>query len=176
MATTVSAFNDMMQQFLDELVLTFPEEKSFVKYQASFSMIRKARPRAVLESFMKSIGPVASQLMEKNESFFKENSDSVPLLSELNIAKIWGDDLSSSTKEAIWKYLQTLYILASTISALPAETLSMIESVAEKCAKQMTEEGITGEEALMKNMSGLMSQLMGSGGLAGLMGEKKISE
>jgi len=40
----------------------------------------------------------------------------------------------------------------------------------------MTEEGITGEEALMKNMSGLMSQLMGSGGLAGLMGEKKISE
>jgi len=125
---------------------------------------------------MKSIGPVASQLMEKNESFFKENSDSVPLLSELNIAKIWGDDLSSSTKEAIWKYLQTLYILASTISALPAETLSMIESVAEKCAKQMTEEGITGEEALMKNMSGLMSQLMGSGGLAGLMGEKKISE
>jgi hypothetical protein len=176
MATTVSAFNDMMQQFLDELVLTFPEEKSFVKYQATFGLVRKARPRSILESFMKSIGPVASQLMEKNERFFKENSDSVPLLSELNIAKIWTDDLSETTKDAIWKYLQTLYILASTISALPAETLSMIESVAEKCAKQMTEEGITGEEELMKNMTGLMSQLMGSGGLAGLTGEKKISQ
>ena len=52
MATTVSAFNDMMQQFLDELVLTFPEEKSFVKYQATFSMIRKARPRSILENYI----------------------------------------------------------------------------------------------------------------------------
>jgi hypothetical protein len=49
----------------------------------------------------------------------------------------------------------------------------MIESVAERCAKQMTEEGLTSEEALMKNMSGLMASLMGpTGGL----GAKKISE
>ncbi len=75
--------------------------------------------------------------------------------------KIWTDDLSENTKEAIWKYLHTMYILATTISALPAETLSMIESVAEKCAKQMTEEGLSSEEALMKNMSSLMAGLMG---------------
>jgi hypothetical protein len=166
MASTVSAFNDMMQQFLDELVLTFPEEKSFVKFQASFSLIRKTRPRMVLEKYMKSIGPVSSQLMEKNEKFFKENSDSIELLKELDLMKIWTDDLSQNTKEAIWKYLQTLYILATTISALPAETLSMIESVAEKCAKQMSDEGISSEEALMKNMASLMSNLMGpQGGL-----------
>jgi hypothetical protein len=172
MATTVSAFNDMMQQFLDELELTFPEEKSFAKYQASFGLIRKARPRAVLEKFMVGITPFSEQLMQKDESFFKQNSKTVPILQDINIAKVWTDDLSQNTKDAIWKYVQTLYILASTINALPAETLSMIESVAEKCAKQMTEDGISGEEALMKNMSGLMSTLLGSGSLA----PKKISE
>lgn len=162
----------MMQQFLDELVLTFPEEKSFVKFQASFSLIRKTRPRMVLENYMKSIGPVSSQMMEKNEAYFKENADDIPILKEMNLMKIWTDDLSQSTKDAIWKYLQTLYILATTITALPAETLSMIESVAELCAKQMTEEGLTTEEALMRNMSGLMASMMGpTGGL-----EKKISE
>jgi hypothetical protein len=162
-----------MQQFLDELVLTFPEEKSFVKYQATFSMIRKTRPRMVLENYMKSIGPVATQLMEKNETYFKENADDIPILKEMNLMKIWTDDLSQTTKEAIWKYLQTLYILATTITALPAETLSMIESVAEKCAKQMSEEGLSSEEALMKNMSGLMASIMGP---AGGLGAKKISE
>lgn len=167
MSTTVTAFNEMMEQFLDELVLTFPEEKSFVKFQASFSLVRKTRPKLTLQKYMDSIGPVVSHIMDKNETFFKEHSDEIPILKELNLMKIWTDDLSSATKDAIWKYLQTLYILATTISALPAETLSMIESVAEKCAKQMTEEGITSEEALMANMSGLMSQLMGS---------KKISE
>jgi hypothetical protein len=99
--------------------------------------------------------------MEKDDSFFKTHTEEIPILKELNLSSIWTDELSETTKEAIWKYLQTLYILATTISALPAETLSMIESVAEKCAKQMTEEGLTSEEALMKNMSGLMSQLMG---------------
>jgi len=174
MATTVSAFNDMMQQFLDELVLTFPEEKSFVKFQASFSLVRKTRPRMVLENYMKSIGPVASQLMAKDEVYFKEHVDDIPILKEMNLMKIWTDDLSPNTKEAIWKYLQTMYILATTISSLPAETLSMIESVAEKCAKQMTEEGITSEEALMKNMSSLMAGLMGPGGGMKIDGPKKI--
>ena len=37
MATTISAFNDMMQQFLDELVLTFPDTKSFGKFHPSSS-------------------------------------------------------------------------------------------------------------------------------------------
>lgn len=172
MATTVAAFNDMMQQFLDELVLTFPEQKSFVKYQASFSILRKTRPRAALQNYMESIGPVITHVMQKDESFFKTHTDVVPILKDLKINEIWTDELSENTKEAIWKYLQTLYILATTISALPAETLSMIESVAEKCAKQMTEEGITGEEALMKNMSGLMSQLMGGAGPGSI--QKKI--
>ena len=117
MATTVSAFNDMMQQFLDELVLTFPEEKSFVKFQTSFSLLRKTRPRLVLENYMKSIGPVASQLMAKDEKYFKEHADDIPILKELNLMKIWTDDLSDNTKEAIWKYLHTMYILATTISA-----------------------------------------------------------
>jgi hypothetical protein len=162
MATTVSAFNDMMEQFLDELVLTFPEEKSFVKFQASFSILRKTRPRSALENYIKSIGPVATHVMQKDESFFKEHADTVPILKDLNLNKIWTDDLSETTKEAIWKYLQTLYILATTISVLPADTLSMIENVAEKCAKQMNEEGLSSEEALMKNMSGLMSSLMGT--------------
>lgn len=162
MATTVSAFNDMMEQFLDELVLTFPEEKSFLKFQASFAILRKTHPRAALENYMASIGPVASHLMQKDERFFiKDHPDDIPVLKELNIARIWTDDLSDTTKEAIWKYLQTLYILATTISVLPADTLSMIENVAEKCAKQMSEDGLSGEEALMKNMSGLMSSLMG---------------
>jgi hypothetical protein len=170
MTTTVSAFNDMMQQFLDELVLTFPEEMSFVKYQASFSLIRKTRPKAVMESFMTSITPVISHVMEKDDTFFATHLDAVPILKELNLVKIWTPELSSSTKDAIWKYLQTLYILASTISALPAETLSLIESVAERCAKQISEEGMSTEDALMQNMSGLMAQLMNS------QPTKKISE
>jgi len=161
MATTISAFNDMMQQFLDELVLTFPETKSFSKFQSQFKLLRKTSPRTPMNNFMESITPYANSIMQRDEKFFKEHADSIPFLKSLDINSIWTDDLSESTKGAIWQYLQTLYILGTTISTLPAETLSMIESVAQKCASQMTENASgLDEKVLLENMSGLMSSLM----------------
>lgn len=161
MATTISAFNDMMQQFLDELVLTFPETKSFSKFQSQFKLLRKTSPRTPMNNFMESITPYANSVMQRDEKFFKEHADKIPFLKSLDINSIWTDELSDSTKGAIWQYLQTLYILGTTISTLPAETLNMIESVAQKCASQMTENASgLDEKVLLENMSGLMSSLM----------------
>jgi len=174
MATTVGAFNDMMQQFLDELVLTFPEEKKLAKYQAAFDVMKSATPKKPLKEFMASVGPYANTLMQKDEAFFKVHVKKISFLSDLNIDSLWTDDLSQTTKDAIWQYLQTLYILGTTISSLPAETLTMIESVAQKCAGQIQEnatnaDGTVDEAALMNTMSGLMNNLL-KGGFPGTSG------
>ena len=84
------------------------------------------------------------------------------------IPRLWTDELSETTKGAIWQYLQTLYILGTTISSLPADTLNMIESVAQKCASQLQDtatapDGTIDEEALMNSMNGLMSTLLKGG-------------
>ena len=168
MATTTNAFNDMMQQFLDELVLTFPDEKKLAKYQNSFSILRKANGKKPLKEFMETVGPYANHLMQKDEEFFKTHASEVPFLDDLDIPRLWSDNLSETTKNAIWQYLQTLYILGTTISALPADTLNMIESVAQKCASQLqdtatTPDGTIDEEALMNSMNGLMSSLLKGG-------------
>jgi hypothetical protein len=165
MATTTNAFNDMMQQFLDELVLTFPDEKKLVKYQNTFFVLRSASPKKPMKQFMQEVAPYANQLMQRDDEFFKTNSKDIPFLEDLDIARLWSDDLSVNTKSAIWQYLQTLYILGTTLSALPAETISMIESVAQKCASQLqgnatSEDGTIDEEALMGTMNGLMSTLL----------------
>jgi len=169
MATTTNAFNDMMQQFLDELVLTFPEEKKLAKYQNSFLVLRSAAPKSPMLEFMASIGPYASHLMQKDEEFFKTHASDVPFLEDIDILHLWTSNLSETTKNAIWQYLQTLYILGTTISSLPADTLNMIESVAQKCATQLQEnstgaDGTLDEAALMSSMSGLMSSLLKGGG------------
>lgn len=165
MATTVNAFNDMMQQFLDELVLTFPAEKKLVKYQNTFVLLRKTNAKKPLTEFMISITPYAKYLMQKDEEFFKTHAAEIKFLDELDIQRLWGADLSDISKNAIWQYLQTLYILGTTISSLPAETLNMIESVAQKCAAQLqenatTSDGSIDEAALMSTMNGLMSNLL----------------
>lgn len=130
MSTTIEAFNEMMQQFIDELVLTFPEEKTFKKYQSTFTVVRKTNPKVPLKEFYDSVKQYSDKIMKKDETFFIDDAQNIDFINDLNIQKVWNDSLSANTKNAIWQYMQTLYILATTISALNQETLSAIEDIA----------------------------------------------
>jgi hypothetical protein len=71
-----------------------------------------------------------------------------------------------SSKPAIWQYLQTLYMLGTTIISIPPETMDMIEVIAKQCADKMGamgggEGGQFDEKALMSSLSG-MSGLFGN--------------
>ena len=157
--TTVKAFNEMMGQFLDELNATFPEEEAVKVAKAA------PRDRGTFENFMKDISPFATKLMQKDDSFFcDENS----FVKSLNLQAIWASpDATENTKQAIWQYLQTMYILGNTINMFPPETLSMIESAAEACAKNMQSQsgpgGAVDEKALMAGMNNMLSQMLGGG-------------
>ena len=144
--TSVSAWNDMMEQFISELEQTFPEEKSIKKYKSSFELLRKSNPRKCIDSYMSEITKYQEKIMKKDESFFLENNDSI--IKELNIKQHWNDDLSNKTKDAIWQYLQTLYMLGLTITMIPQDALGMIEDVAKKCAGNIQENGNIDEKAL----------------------------
>ncbi len=152
--STISAFNDMLEQFINELIETFPDEKSFKKYQLTVQMARKANPRSILTTFMESVSPYAQKLMEKNEEFILVDAKNMEVISDLNIAAVWTPDLSENTKTAVWQYLQTLYLLGTTISFLPQETLSMIESVAKQCVDQIGEDGIQNSLSGLANVLG----------------------
>jgi len=159
--TSVTAFNDMMDSFIVELMRTFPEEKGIKKYHASFDILRKTNPRKCVESFMTAIAPYSQNINAKDDSFLSQDVD---FLNDINIKKYWTPDLSPGTKDAIWQYIQTLYMLGTTITAIPGDTLSMIEKMAEQCAGQMQDgDGQLDEKALMGAMSGLF----------GMLGEKK---
>lgn len=155
---TLATFNEMMEQFLTELVQTFPEEKAMKKYMTAFDMARKANARVCLQEFMSSITPYAQHIMSRDDSFFIEHNDEIPFINELNLKEHWNDSLSENTKGAIWQYLQTLYMMGMTINALPDETLAMIESVAKQCAMNFDAGGLN-EQALLSGMSGLMNTL-----------------
>jgi hypothetical protein len=159
--TSVGTFNDMLTQFINELIQTFPEEKAFKKYQTSLDIMRKANPRKCVDTFMKTAGKYSNQIMAKDDSFFSD-------FDELPINKYWNDELSDGTKSAIWQYLQTLNILGMTISNIPAEMLSMVEGAAAKCAESMQNgEGGMDEKSLMSGMSSLFSSM------TGMLGQEK---
>jgi hypothetical protein len=165
--TSVSAWNDMMEQFLTELEQTFPEEKAILKYKTSFDLLRKSNPRKCIDGYMMNITPLQAKVMAKDDSIFFEQNQASSMLLDLNIHKHWTSDLSQNTKDAIWQYVQTLYVLGTTITMIPPDALGMIESVAQQCALNIQSNGQMDESAL----TGLFASL--SGMLGGGQLEKK---
>lgn len=158
--SSITAFNDMMGQFLMELHKTFPEEKGLKKYITAFELLRDTHPKKIVTSFMENIGPYADKISARDESFFLSDSNNIEFLKPLNITKCW-PDASDGTKGAIWQYIQTLYMLGTTITSIPAETLAMIENVAKQCADKMQSEGGDIDESqLMKSMQGMLGGMM----------------
>jgi hypothetical protein len=158
--TTVKAFDDMMGQFLGELASTFPDEP----------------PKTGVDcpTFMKQIAPWIPRMTARDEAFFGEDNE---FIKSVNLHAIWKrEDCTENTKQAIWQYLQSLYMIGTTLSMFPPETLSAIEAAAENCAKNMKmgPNGQLDEKSLMAGVNSMLSQMMGSGGagnpFAALMG------
>jgi hypothetical protein len=155
--TTVKAFNEMMGQFLGELTDTFPDEV------AAKEALKVERTRETFDNFMENVKPYSTLLMQKNDAFFVPENKFVK---DLNLDVIWGaPEATENTKQAIWQYIQTMFILGNTISMFPPETLSMIESAAEACAKNMQAQGgAMDEKAMMAGMNNMLTQMMAGGG------------
>lgn len=157
--TSVSAWCEMMDSFLSELAKTFPDEPGVKKYKTSYELVRKANPRKCVESYMAACAEFNQQIMNKDEAFFVEQGETISFLKDMNIKKHWEDpELSQGTRDAIWQYIQTLYILGTTITSFPPEALGMIENVAQQCAETMQGDG-QDPNKMMSNMSGLFSSL-----------------
>ncbi len=159
---SITAFSDMMGQFLVELHKTFPEEKSIKKMLTSFDLVKSTNPRLLVDSFMKSVSPYAETISSKDEIFILVHSSDIEFLAELNIIKLW-KRMGEGTKDAVWQYLQTLYILGTTIQSVPEDTLNAIEAMAKECATKMQsgEDGEINQDALMK-MMGSMTGMLGN--------------
>ena len=156
---SVSAFNDMMSQFLVELHKTFPDEKGIKKMLTSFDMLKSTNPRLVVNGFMDGVTPYAGKISAKDETFLLEEVENIEFLRELDIKKYWGN-MSANTKAATWQYLQTLYMLGTTITSLPDDTLSQIEKIAKGVANQMQDgDGEIDQDALMKMMGSMIGGL-----------------
>jgi hypothetical protein len=156
---SVSAFNDMMSQFLVELHKTFPEEKGIKKMLTSFDLLKSTNPRLVVDGYMKGVSPYADKISAKDETFLLEEIENIEFLKELDIKRYW-TKMSEGTKGATWQYLQTLYMLGTTITALPADTLSQIENIAKGVANSMQNgDGELDQDALMQMMGSMLKGL-----------------
>ena len=118
MASFLTAFNNLVIRFNDELISIFPEETEFKKIKTAIELVKQTNPRLLMTVFVTSIAPWVEHIKNRNEDFFmnKDYTEEVEgddnFLRLITRLKQYWPNLGDNNKNAIWKYLDTLIVLS----------------------------------------------------------------
>ena len=125
MATYLTAFNNLIFKFTDDLIETFPEENDFKVYKRALTILKSANAKKMCVIFKSYSQIYREKILNTDETFFlvndyseiKEANDDENTVEQVinKLKKYWGE-LSDDNKKKIWKYLETLIKLSDMIS------------------------------------------------------------
>ena len=114
----VTAFNNQMSNFMNDLSYLFPNDKKFMIFEQKFEILRKANPALIIKKYFQYIYQFKESIMSKDEAFFKDkikpnnlknvykknddlnNNKYIPLKEVLNLTDYW-DNMNDINKEAV---------------------------------------------------------------------------
>lgn len=122
MTTTLSKFNNTIEQLIDALLERYSYHEYFSKElsltKEKFMLLRKTNPRKVIEGVLVFVYPYKKQIMENDVSFFlnknyeNDTKDEGHLVKALRIKELWDTDMDEQTKESIFTYFKVIIVLA----------------------------------------------------------------
>ena len=125
MATYLTAFNNLIFKFTDDLIETFPEENDFKVYKRALTILKAANAKKMCVIFKNYSYIYKEKILSKDESFLlaneyseikQANEDENTVEQVINKLKLYWKELSDENKQKIWKYLETLIKLSDLIS------------------------------------------------------------
>jgi hypothetical protein len=106
-------FNDLATTFLARMEETFPHEQKIKLYRQQFALVQGMNSRKPVEMFMENMMPFGEKILSRDEMFFKQDefvNNAESISGKMGLIQYW-DSMSDKTKNAIWEYMQGLYIL-----------------------------------------------------------------
>jgi hypothetical protein len=124
----VKTFNQIMDEFFNELIEIFPEESKIKVQYNLFQTLCKTNIRKPCNEFMLGSIPYLEKIAMKDEDFFV-SPEQPKLLKSMNISKLWSSDISDNTKDAIWRYIKSFFIIGNKVVQMPPESLPLINYI-----------------------------------------------
>jgi len=126
-------FNTLALEFVKELSEVFPENTTLTDCVKNFDSIVGEDPKKPMDFLVSIVGDKAEAINSKDETVFDDIA-----ISGMAVKEMW-NSTSENTKEAIWQYISTLHMLASTLGNTSGELMSGIENMAMEFANKMAQ-------------------------------------
>ena len=112
--TSIEYFNEYMKTFVLEIKETFPEFNEIIDgYYTDLLTSETCNDDKYVKRFMRKLKDFKTQISGKDASMFQGE---LCVLKNVDFEKIFASDiLTDNTREKIWEYLQTLYVIGESI-------------------------------------------------------------
>lgn len=127
MTTPISAFNNQLVAFVEELSETYPEEKALKTALDALRALKKANPKLLHTGFMEYVYPDFHEpvMAEDEEALMKKGHEALHgehaeyAFAYVIFDRHWSG-MSEDNKQAIWKWCKVLVVLAERAAGLRA--------------------------------------------------------
>lgn len=129
-------FNRAMQEFIDDLKCACPDNVTLHVAEIALTAFRKYKPSEPMNRWLKGIQGHEHALearTPKNEEYFLKHVPKMEYVNELEIERYW-HTFSDRDKDCVWKHLQWLNLLATTLQCADKKQINSIAEIAEVVA------------------------------------------
>lgn len=120
MSSEIEKFNTLFEEFLEKIISKFPYEK-LKTYHKCFKILKRTSPSSPVNLFMAGCIDYKTQIRNRDDMFFLKDAlindrakNFGNFTEDCGLDKYW-DELTHSTKKAIWDYIQSLFVLGEII-------------------------------------------------------------
>ena len=112
--TNIEYFNYNLKLFVNDIIKVFPDLKEeLVEYCGVILTDDNINEDKFIKRFMRKLGDKKNFISQKDDKLFDE---SIHILKGVDFKDLWvSEKLKDETKQTIWDYLQTLYVIGETI-------------------------------------------------------------
>ena len=120
MTKEIIKFNDLFEEFLEKIITAFPNDK-LKTYRRGFLLLKTTSPTIPVNLFMAGCINFKKEIIARDDVFFLKNNNIQEkakmfgnFTDDCGLDTYW-NELSKTTKKAVWDYIQSLFVLGEII-------------------------------------------------------------
>ena len=133
--TLITEFNKTLEEFINKMIMQFPEETKLKSYLSAFKVTKMYDKTMPIKIFMGGSLQFKEQIKNRDTLFFQKRETFVNRIKqassfadEMGLINYW-ENLSDVSKNAIWDYIQTLFVMGEMYITKDSSALEKINKV-----------------------------------------------
>ena len=135
LAKVIEEFNKTLDEFINKMILQFPEETKLKTYYSAYKVTRMYDKTMPLKIYMGGCLQFSEQIRNRDTNFFAKRKAFVNKIAQASsftddtgLVNYW-ENLSDVSKNAIWDYIQTLFVMGEMYINKDSSIVQKINSV-----------------------------------------------